>query len=87
MKLVINIFAGSLVHQCLLLSSLRGVINKTHVDVDGVIVRNAILDSDWLIVELSVLESLHGVLSLLRGVELHQPPVMEDSILLSNLEQ
>ena len=46
---------------------------------------NTILDPDWNIVQLGVAQSLHGGLGLLGRVELHQAPVLQDSVLLGDL--
>ena len=64
---------------------LHGIVDETHVDIDGVDVWNTILDPDWNIVQPGVAQCLHGGLGLLGSVELHQAPVLEDAVLLGNL--
>ena len=64
---------------------LHWIVDETHVDVNGVNVRNTILNPDWNIVQFSVVQGLHGVLGLLGRVVLHQAPVLEHAVLLSNL--
>lgn len=64
---------------------LHGIVDETHVDIDGVYVWNTILDPDRNIVQFGVLQCLHGVLRLLGGVVLHQAPVLQNSVLLRDL--
>ena len=64
---------------------LHGIVDETHVDIDGVDVWNTILDPDRNIVQFGVLQCLHGVLRLLGGVVLHQAPVLQHSVLLRDL--
>ena len=61
------------------------IVDKTHINVDGMNVWNTILDSDRNIVQFGVLQCLHGVLRLLGGVVLHQAPVLQNSVLLRDL--
>lgn len=68
------------------ISPFHWVVDKVHVDVDGVNVGDAVLDPDLLVVELGSPEGLHGGLCLLRRVVLHQAPVLEHAVLLSNLK-
>ena len=46
---------------------------------------NTILDPDWNLVQFSVGQRLHGGLGLLGGVELHEAPVLEDTVFLGDL--
>ena len=46
---------------------------------------NTILDPDWNLVQLSVDQCLHGGLGLLGRVELHEAPVLEDTVFLGDL--
>ena len=61
------------------------VVDKTHINIDGVDVWNTILDPDWNIVQFGVAQCFHGGLGLLGRVELHQAPVLQDSVLLGDL--
>ena len=85
---MINIFAGSLVHQCLLLSSLRGVINKTHVDVDGVHARDAELHAEAVPGgDLVAVDPLARRLRLLARLELDQAPLLDHAVLHGDLQR
>ena len=64
---------------------LHWIVDETHVDVNGVNVRNTILNPDWNIVQFSVVQGLHGVLGLLGRVVLHQAPVLQHAVLLRDL--
>ena len=64
---------------------LHRIVDKTHINIDGVDVWNTILDPDWHLVQFSVDQCLHGGLGLLGGVELHQAPVLEDTVFLGDL--
>ena len=66
-------------------SPFHRVVDKVHVDVDGVDVGDAVLDPDLLTVQAGPPECLHGGLRLLGRVVLHQAPVLEHAVLLSNL--
>ena len=67
------------------LSPFHWIIDKIHVDIYGVYVRNAVLDPDLHVLKLGPCECLHGELRLVASVVLHQPPVLQHSVLLSNL--
>ena len=62
------------------------VVDKVHVDVDGMDVGDAVLDTDLIPVKFRLPEGLHGGLCLLGCVVLHQAPVLEHAVLLSNLK-
>ena len=63
----------------------EGVIDKAHVNVDSVDVRDTVLHPDRLPIQGGALQRLHGGLRLLRRVKLHQPPLLEHTMLLGNL--
>ena len=67
------------------LSPFHWIIDKIHVDIDGVYVWNAVLDPDLCVTQPGPGECGHGELCLVTGVVLHQTPVLQHPVLLSNL--
>ena len=61
------------------------IVDKTHINVDGMNVWNTILDPDGDVIQFGVVQCLHGLLCLLSRVVLHQAPVLQHSVLLRDL--
>ena len=63
----------------------KGVVDKAHVNVDCMDVWDTVLHPHRLPVQRGALQRLHRCFCLLRRVKLHQPPLLEYSMLLGNL--
>ncbi len=70
-----------------LCQNVHGIVDKVHVNVNGVNPRCAELNSDLLVHQLVSIESLQSRFGFVRGAELHQTPGLEDAILHGNLKK